>query len=172
MLVALVAVVEHLCEQIHACIVVLLHIGPVMFDEVLDDDGSWYEVVAAGDGFGGGGVPRADEDRQVLVVVIAVVAVVWDNNDTGITCRAAPTAKCAAEPSVVERSVVAIGAYGVPAPMLCNKLPICEAVLTEGAVCTEASALSDGDCTCSPLILPVWSLVGMGHDPQIVWHIG
>ena len=120
-----------------------------------------------------------DEDGDVTVVVVTVVVVAvvvsWDNNDTGITCRAAPTAKCAAEPSVVDCVVVAIGAYGVSAPILCNKLPICEVVLTEGAVCTEASALSDGDCTCSPLcnplVLPIRTLI-LGQDPKHVWHIG
>ena len=173
MLVVLVAVNGQLWDQFHDCIAVLLHLGPVMFDEVLDDDGSWYEVVAAGDGLGCGGVPRADEDRQVLgdvAVLVVAVVVVWDNNDTGITCRAALATQCAAEPSVVECVVVAVAACGVPAPMLCNKLPICEFLLAVGALDTKASALSVGDCACSPLVLPVRSLVG--QDPKSSGTLG
>ncbi|MFM7984447.1 MAG: hypothetical protein ACKPKO_34490, partial [Candidatus Fonsibacter sp.] len=89
-------------------------------------------IAAAADGLGGGNVPRVDEDCQVLVVV-TVFLVVWDS-DTGITYSGTPTANCAAEPSVVDCVVVAIGAYGVSAPILCNKLPICEVAPTEGAV--------------------------------------
>jgi len=77
-----------------------------------------------------GSVVAMFPDCQVLVVV-TVVLVVWDNSDTVIAYSGAPTANCAAEPSVVDCVVVAIGAYGVSAPILCNKLPICEVALTE-----------------------------------------
>ena len=121
-LVALVVMTEHPCEQILYRIVVFIHLGLVKLDEVLHDVTSWNEVVAAGD------VPLADEDADVSVVV-----------DTGIMYGGAPTAKCAAEPSVVECVVVALGAYGVPAPILCNKLPLLSAGIHQGPVCCKLS---------------------------------
>ena len=98
---------------------VLLHLGAVMLDEVLDeDDMSWQEdVAAAGDGIGGGdGVPAADEDANVLVGDGIKSRQLGD----GTSRRAAPTANCAAPPSVVDCVVEAVGAYGVSAPILCN----------------------------------------------------
>ena len=112
-----------LCDQTHDRFVVTLHLGAVAFDGVLDNSMSWYKVLAAaGDGLGGdGGILWADEDRQILLAVAVAVVVVWDNIDTDTSCRAALAAQCAAVPSAVDRVVVAVGAYGVSAPMLCNK---------------------------------------------------
>ena len=123
----------------------LLHLGTVMLDEVLDDEVSWQEdVAAAGDEIGGvPAVPGADEDANVLV---------GDGLESrqlgyGTARCAAPTANCAAPPSVVDCVVKSVGACTVSAPILCIYLPIGEVLLAVGAVGAEASTLKDGDCS-------------------------
>ena len=112
-----------LSYQIHDGFAVIFHLGAALLNGAID--------VALNSG------PRPDEDRQVVVVTVI--------NNTGTTGCAALTANCAAVPSAVDCVVKAIGAYGVTAPMLCNILPNCEDVLTDGAVSAEQSLFSDGN---------------------------
>ena len=65
-----------LSYQIHDCFFVLFHLGAALRNGALK--------VALNGG------PRTDEDRQVLV------------GETDASCPAAPTAKCATDPSAVD----------------------------------------------------------------------
>ena len=109
-----------LSDQIHDCFFVRFHLGAALLDGALD--------VALNGGL------RTDEDRQVTVI-----------NNTGNTGRLALTANCAAEPSATHCVVEAVGTCGVSAPILLNRLPNCELVLTEGTVCVVLPLLSDGN---------------------------
>ena len=77
-----------LSDQIHDRFTVLLHVDTALLDVALD-------VVAAG-GSGGGG-PWADEDANVVTVVVGL-----GKRDVSCPCRAGPTANCATVPSAVD----------------------------------------------------------------------
>ena len=105
-----------LSDQIHDCFFVRFHLGATLLDGSLN-----------------GGL-RTDEDRQVTVI-----------NSTVNMGRTALTANGASEPSAMQCAVVAVGTCGVSAPILLNRLPNCELVLTEGAVCVVLYLLSVGN---------------------------
>ena len=108
-----------LSDQIHDCFFVRFHLGAALLDRALD--------VAINGGL------RTDEDRQVTII-----------NNTVNMGRAALTANGASEPSATHCVVVSVGTCGVPAPILLNRLPNCELLLTEGAVCVVLYLLSVG----------------------------
>ena len=91
-LVVLELVRGQLSDQIHDRFTVPLHVGTALRDVALD--------VAAGGGSGGsGGCPWADEDANVVAVVLVVLG---DDASSSSCPSCTPTANCATVPSAVD----------------------------------------------------------------------